>query len=186
MEAAVMFNVAVPVLVSVIVWEELLPTLMLLKDAADGLINNFGTVVLPVPLRPIGSGDPGALLMIETVPLALPEAVGVKVTVNEVDAPALSVPAVKPLTAKPVPEALAADRVIAAVPGLVSLTDVELLLPTSTLPKLMLEGFAESAPCVPVPLSAMERVGFVAFELIVIVPDALPAAAGEKLAANES
>ncbi len=43
----------------------------------------------PVPLSAIVAGEPGALLLIEILPEALPVAAGVKVTVNVVFAPAL-------------------------------------------------------------------------------------------------
>jgi len=75
----------------------------------------------PVPDNPIASGEPGALLVIETLPLALPVVVGVNLAVNEVFAPALIVTGtVIPLMLKPVPDALAAEIVTLAVPEFVS------------------------------------------------------------------
>ena len=186
MVAAVMFSVALPVFVSVTVCEALLPTLTLPNDTEDGLIESCGWVAAPEPLRPIVSGDPGALLVTETVPVALPLAVGANVTLNELLAPGFKVAAVKPLSAKPAPEMLAAETDTGAVPELVSFTDADALLPIRMLPKLRLVGLAESAPCVPVPLSATERVGFVAFVAIVTLPAALPAAVGAKVAVNEA
>jgi hypothetical protein len=82
---------------------------------------------------------------------------------------------------KPVPVILLPVMETAAVPVLESVTVVaELLLPTTTFPKLMLEGLALSAPCVPVPLRAIVSVPFVAVDVIVIVPDAVPVAVGVK------
>lgn len=55
------------------------------------------------------------------------------------------------------------------------------MLPTVTLPKSRLVGFDPSAPSeTPVPVSAMVRFGLGAFEAIVTVPPALPAACGAK------
>ena len=51
--------------------------------------------------------------------------------------------------------------------------------PTVTLPKLKLVGFGPSAPgATPVPANGMVSDGLEAFEVIVIVPLALPADAG--------
>jgi hypothetical protein len=180
--AAVMFSAALPVLVSVTVFEALLPMVTLLKATEDGLIASCDCVAVPEPLRLIVSGDPGALLATETLPLALPAVVGENFTVKELVAPGFKVPAENPLSEKPAPEALAADTETGAVPVLVSVTETDPVLPIRTLPKLMLEGFADSTPCVPVPLSAMERVGLVAFVEIAIVPEAAPAAVGANVA----
>jgi hypothetical protein len=71
------------------------------------------------------------LLVIETLPLALPEVVGVNVALNDEFAPALIVTGtVKPLMLNPVPVAVAAVMVTLAVPVFVSVTDCEPLLPT--------------------------------------------------------
>lgn len=177
-----MFSVALPVLASVTVCEALPPTLTLLKATDDGLIVSCDCVAVPKPLRLIASGDPGALLVTETLPLALPAVVGENFTVRELVAPGFRVAAEKPLSEKPVPEALADDTETGAVPVFVSVTETEPLLPIKTLPKLMLEGFADNAPCVPVPLSAIDRVGLVAFVEIAIVPDAAPATVGANVA----
>jgi hypothetical protein len=102
---------------------------------------------VPIPLNAIVSGEPGALLVIEMLPLGLPAEVGVNVAVNDVFAPALIVTGtVKPLMLKPVPVALAAVIVTLAVPEFVSVIVCGLLLPTATLPKLTLEGFAVRVP----------------------------------------
>jgi hypothetical protein len=186
MVAAVMFRVAFPVFVRVTVWDALLPTFTLLNDTEDGLIESCDCVAVPDPLSPIVSGEPGALLVTETVPVALPDAVGANVTVNELVAPGFKVPAVKPVSAKPLPETLAAETDTDAVPEFVRVTDAEALLPIRILPKFTLEGFAERVPCVPVPLTAIESVGLEAFVEIVIVPEALPAVVGANVAANEA
>jgi hypothetical protein len=58
----------------------------------------------PVPLRGIDSGEPGPLLVIEILPLVLPEEAGENLAVKEVFCPALrAIGSVKPLKLKPVP-----------------------------------------------------------------------------------
>src|SRR2546422_6454963 len=94
----------------------------------------------------------------EAVPLALPVAEGANCAVKVVFCPAASVSGRdKPLMLKPVPEALAAERVTLAVPELVNVTGFDPLLPTRTFPKLTLAGLAVSCPCVPLPLRAIFR-----------------------------
>jgi hypothetical protein len=65
-----------------------------------------------------------------------------------------------------------------AVPVFVSVTGTEALAPSITDPKLMLDGVADSPPWVPVPLSVMVSVGFVALEAITMLPLAAPAVVG--------
>jgi hypothetical protein len=52
----------------------------------------------------------------------------------------------KPATAKPLPEALADEIVMLAVPEFVRIIDCDPLLPTATLPKLTLVELALSFP----------------------------------------
>lgn len=67
-------------------------------------------------------------------------------------------------------------------PVFVTVSGRDELLPTVTLPKLRLVGFDPKVPGVtPVPDTLMVKVGFEPFEVIVTVPDALPAAAGANL-----
>ena len=127
------------------------------------------------------SGEPGALLVIEMLPDPVPAAVGAYFVVNVVACPAFRVKGVvRPLMLNPVPLALAADIVVLAVPVLVNVTVTELLVFTSTLPKLTLVGFAERPGCVPVPLTETTTVGseppLVAST--VTLPLVLPAAVG--------
>lgn len=82
-------NVALPVFFSVITLELLLPTTTLPNETLVGLADPSASS--PVPLRAIVAGDPGALLVIEMLPEALPAVVGVKVTEKVVFAPALMV-----------------------------------------------------------------------------------------------
>jgi hypothetical protein len=144
--AAVMFKVALPVLVNVTVCDELLPTFTLLKLTGEGLIANCACVVTAVPLSTTTSGDPGALLATDTLPVALPELVGANVAMKVAVWPGVSVCAASVLILKPVPLTLAPPIATLAVPVFVrvTFTDDELLI--KMLPKLMLEGFALSAP----------------------------------------
>lgn len=87
-----------------------------------------------------------------------------------------------PLMLKPEPDALAAETVTFAVPEFVNVKGTDALLPTSRLPKLILEGLAESATCVPAPLRAM--VGSDAPVLIEMLPDAFPAVVGANATVN--
>ena len=88
---AVMETAAVPVLESVtVVGALLLPTATFPKLTLEGLALGV-PVPVPVPVRAIVSGEPGALLVIDTLPLALVAVVGVNVTVKDVVCPGLSV-----------------------------------------------------------------------------------------------
>src|SRR5579862_6743796 len=136
-----------------------------------------------MPLSAIVSGEPGALLVIETLPVALPAVVGANFALKVVFDPALIVTgAVSPDMLKPVPDALAAEIVTLAVPVLDTVTGTVEEAPVRRLPKLTLAGFAESAPCTPVPLSA--TVGSEPLLTTEIVPEALPAVEGSKTAEN--
>jgi len=96
---------------------------------------------VPVPLKEIVAGEPGALLVIEMLPVTLPVAVGANCAVNVVFDPALIVVGIaRPEILKPVPLALAALIVNAALPVLDSVIVCGELLPTFTLPKATLAG----------------------------------------------
>ena len=79
-----MFTTAFPELVSVTFCEELLPTEIFPNGTFVGLIVKPGCDCVAVPLSGIASGEPGALLTMETLPLAAPAAVGANFTLNEV------------------------------------------------------------------------------------------------------
>ena len=82
--APVRFTTAFPELVSVTFCEELLPTEIFPNGTFVGLIVKLGCDCVAVPLSGIASGEPGALLTMETLPLAAPAAVGANFTLNEV------------------------------------------------------------------------------------------------------
>ena len=75
--------------------------------------------------------------MIETLPVKLLAEAGAKLVVKEVVCPGLRVAGTdKPAMLKPVPEALAAEIAMLAVPELLNVKVCVPLLPTSTFPKL--------------------------------------------------
>jgi hypothetical protein len=126
-------------------------------------------------------GEPGALLVMETLPLSVPATVGANFAVNDALIFGLIVCGrVSPLMLNPVPEALPAEIVTLAVPVFVNVTGIEALAPARMLPKFTLAGLADSFPCAPVPLKAIESVESVALLVIVIVPEEFPAAVGVK------
>jgi hypothetical protein len=126
-------RLALPEFVSVTVWDPLLPTFTDPKFTLEGLAPSCPWV--PVPDRAIAAGEPGALLTIETLPDAAPAAVGAKVAVNDALLPALMVIGiVPPLTANPVPVAVAWVTVRAPLPEFVKVIVWGTLLPTATLP----------------------------------------------------
>ena len=132
---------------------------------------------MPLPLRAIVSGEFGALLVIEMLPVTLPAVVGENSTVNVGLCPALIVNGVdKPLRLNPVPVMLAAEIVTLEVS--VSVTVCDPLLPTKTLPKLTLVGLAASVARTPVPLKAIVAGDPEALLVTVMLPVALPADVG--------
>lgn len=184
--AAVIVRVAFPVLVKVMLCGELAPTSTLPKFTLAGLIESWACVATPVPLSAIVRGEPGALLVIEMLPLALPATVGANFAVKDVFCPAFRVIGVaNPLMLKPLPEGLAPDIVTLAVPVFVSVTPTDPLLPTSRFPKLTPAGLAESCPWVPVPVRAIIRVGLVAVLVMVIEPATAPGVVGANWAVND-
>jgi hypothetical protein len=74
----------------------------------------------------------------------------------------------------------------AAVPVLESVTVVGVLLPTATLPKLMLAGLALSAPCVPVPVRAIFKGEPVALLVTDTLPLTLVAVVGANVTVKET
>ena len=126
------------------------------------------------------------MLVMETLPLMLPVAGGANCALKVVFCPAARVSGRdKPLMVNPVPEALAAEMVTLAVPELLNVMGCVPLLPTSTFPKLKLEGLGVSVPCTPVPLKAIAAGDPGALLLMEMLPDALPVDAGKNCAVKE-
>ena len=150
------------------------------------------TDVFAVQLRSTQCADPEtvmvagefvALLATATLPDTLLGKVGAKITLKVVFCPAVNVTAgASPLVLNPVPVTVAPEIVTFELPVFVKVTGNALLLPTLTLPKLRLVGFAVSnkVAATPVPVSAIV-VGVVGALLTsVTLPDTPPAAAGAK------
>src|SRR5437899_7518992 len=176
-----MVTLEFPLLVSVTGNPLLPPTFTLPKLRLVGLAASRNVASTPVPLRARVRGEPGALLVMETLPLALPVAEGANCALNVVFCPAASVSGRdKPLMLKPVPEALAAEIVTLAVPELVNVTVCDALLPTRTFPKLTLAGLDASVPCTAVPLKPIVAGELVALLATETLPVTLPAAVGAK------
>jgi len=139
--APVIFTTAFPELVRVMFCDELPPTAIFPNGTFVGLIAKPGCDCVPVPLSRIASGEPGALLVIETLPVVVPAVVGANFAVNEVLCPAFNVVAESPLMLNPAPDAEPDEIATLPVPVLVSVTDINELLPTAKLPKLTTVGF---------------------------------------------
>src|SRR5713226_3734127 len=178
-----MVTLEFPLLVSVTGNPLLPPTFTLPKLRLVGLAPSKNVAATPLPLRAMARGEPGALLLMETLPLALPAAAGENVAVNEVLCPGLRVSgAVMPLMVNPVPEALAAEIVTLAVPELLNVMVCVPPLPTSTFPKLKFDGLGDSAACTPLPAREATVGELRALLLIETLPDALPGAVGANCA----
>ena len=157
------------------------PTATLPKLRLVGL-TAIPAVPVPVPLKlTVAVGLVDELLLIVSVPVAEPAAVGANFTVSVSVCLGLSVTGnVAPDTVNPVPLTAAEFTVTAPVPVEVSVTDCVALDPTVTLPKLRLAGLTVNVGVpVPVPLRLTVAVGLVD-ELLSIVspPVTVPAAVG--------
>jgi hypothetical protein len=121
-----------------------------------------------------------ALLVIAMLPLAEPEADGVKVTVKVLLWPVdRESGRVKPERLKPAPLGVAPVIVTVDPPVLVSVSGKLWLLPICTLPKLKLDGLGLRVPAVtPLPARGMLRVGFDALLVIAMLPLTDPDDAG--------
>lgn len=161
----------------------LLPTDSLPKLMFVGVTVIWGWDATPAPVRLMTSGEFGELLTMEMLPVEFPAVVGENFAVNDVLCPAPSVAGVaRPLILKPVPDALACEIETLAEPELVKVTDELPLAPTFTFPKLTVDAFAVRLPCVPEPLTGIERVELLAVLEMVIVPDAAPVVVGANCA----
>jgi hypothetical protein len=115
-------------------------------------------VVGALPVSAIFNGEFVALLVIASVPLALPEVFGSKFTENVFDSSGVKVSAPPdPLKLKPVPETVTLEIFAFAFPEFVTFTLAEPALPTLTLPKLSVVALALSVTdaVAPFPLSGI-------------------------------
>ena len=133
---------------------------------------------VPDPVRPSVVVEGWPLLATVRLAFAVPDVRGLNVMENEVLWPAGIV------TGKLNPPIVNTELfVLAAVtvtfaPLAVNVPDALLLLPTTALPRLSVPGLTASCPTEVVPVPDRERLklGFVASEVMVTFPDALPAA----------
>jgi hypothetical protein len=122
-------TLAVPLFVKLIVCELLLPVETFPKAAVPGTAPSCAWI--PEPLKAIVSGELGALLAIEMLPLELPDDVGENCAIKLTLCPAATiVPAGNPLMLKPVPAAVACAIDTLAVPLFVSVICSDPALPT--------------------------------------------------------
>ena len=109
----------------------LVPTTTLPTGKVAGVAVNCPAAIVPVPARDIDKVGLDPLDVTATLPLALPAAAGVKVTVKVALCAAASVTGVEiPLNAKPVPLIPTLEIVRVEPPVFVTLSDNRRLLPT--------------------------------------------------------
>jgi len=133
---------AVPVFFSVMVCELFVPSATLPKLTLEGVTDMAGCV--PVPLRAIVVAEPDALVDTEMLPEAAPVDVGAKTALNVMLVFGASVCATKPVTLKPVPVTFSDETTRFAVPVSFTVITCVALAPSTTLPKLTLEGVTET------------------------------------------
>lgn len=159
-----------------------LPTCTFPKLRVDGdaLSERVAAVPVPVSEMVICAGEPFVFSVIE--PVEEPAVVGVKTALKFNVAPAAIVlDVVNPETLKPDPLALTCEKVSVAFPLFFSVTTLESLFPSTTLPKATLVGLAEPSACKPVPLSAIAAGDPGALLVMEMLPAALPSAVGAKV-----
>lgn len=122
------------------------------------------------------------------LPLAFPLLWGVNVTLKVRLWPAFKVVGtLKPLVANPAPVTVAVERCSNDPPVFVRICECDWVLPTCTVPKAMLVGFAARAPGVrPVPESGMLKEELLALLVMAMLPVALPAALGANVAVKDA
>jgi hypothetical protein len=97
-----------PLFVNVALNELFVPTFTFPKLRLVGFAPSTKVGATPVPLREIASGEPGALLIREIKPVALPTEDGANTVLNVAVLPAAIVTgATRPMMLKPAPETLA-------------------------------------------------------------------------------
>jgi hypothetical protein len=179
-------RVEVPVFVSVTVFDELVVLICWRLNVR--LVGDKLTVVVPalapVPVRPTTCGLPAALSVIVIVPVCVPVAVGVKVTLIEQFAPAASD---APQVVVSAYWALGTMLVMLrdAVPELVSVTDCAALVVFNAWPaKVRLVGDNDTAGAfgaAPVPVRLTVWGLPAALSVMVMVPVCVPLAVGVNL-----
>lgn len=171
-------RLTVPVFLSVIVWELLVPSATFPKAALEGVSDMDGCA--PAPVSAIVVGDE-RLLVIEMLPETLPAVLGAKTALKLIVAFGANVCAVKPVTLKPAPVTLSDETTRFALPVFFRAIACVALVPSVRLPKLTLDGVTEIPACVPVPVSATV-VGLERLVEIEMLPETLPTLVGAKTA----
>jgi hypothetical protein len=135
----------------------------------------------PVPESAIVPGEPVAVLVTVTVPLSLPEELGLKITLNVILCPAVRVTGVPaPLSVNPAPLSVICETITLALPELVTVTFCVDDDPVFTFPKPTVVVLKVSAwvAATPLPLRATTAGEFGALLTMVKLPLAAPADAG--------
>src|SRR5579859_247365 len=134
-----------PLLVSVATMELLFPSSTSPKLKSAKLETKSAVGAVAVPVAKMVQGEPGASLISETDPVALPAVLGEKTILKLVPCPAATFAGtVSPEMLKPAPVTVALEIVASAAPVLSTVIICELLVPWPTLGKLALPGVADS------------------------------------------
>ena len=180
-----MLTAELPALVIVTLFALELPALTFPKPKLVGVAVILTEAAVPAPLNATEFGEFGALLATSTLPVRLPAVVGANKTLNVALCPEAIVAGVfSPLALKPAPETVNCDTVRLAVPVFVIVKTCDLVWPSTTLPKLKVAGETLSPAAAPVPVKLIVSGDPCASLLTVIVPTALPAAAGANFTLN--
>jgi len=175
-------NAAVPVLLSWMVWETVVPTVTLPKLKLDGVMLNAACT--PVPVTGMTALAPSVFETV-TFPLTFSLAVGSKLTVIDVAWEGVKV------TGVVIPETITSfaltvtwEIVTLVFPVFVMLTLCESELPTFTLPKATLDGFGVivTVAATPVPVKETAAGDPGALLAMLTVPGNDPAVVGENCA----
>jgi hypothetical protein len=159
--AVEMLTAAVPVLVRLTLCAPVpptatLPKLRLVELAESTPVPGFALAVEPAPDRVITSDEGVPFVVSVTVPLVVAVEPGVKITLKVTLPPGgITVEVEIPVMVNPVPDGVTCENVRGVLPVFWSVMVCELLVPLTTVPKLMLEGVAESCACVPIPESGI-------------------------------
>jgi hypothetical protein len=156
-----------PVFVIVSVCVDEVPVLTFPKLKLFELRLRVSVAATPVPVSATVAGDPGALLVMVRLPLALAADVGENCALNVLACPGFKVSGrVNPVVLNTLPATLTCETVNAAVPVLLSWMVWESVVPTTTLPKLKLAGVMLNAACTPVPVTGMTALAPWVFETV--------------------
>src|SRR3974390_228736 len=160
-----------PLLVRVTLLVLELPALTLPKLKLVGFAETLTVEATPVPLKEMVAGELGAVLETTTAPVRLPAVAGANTALKLVLAPAARVAGVfKPLTLYPAPLTVSCEMVRDVFPLFVRVKACDLVCPSTTLPKLKLEGVMFNPLWTPVPPTGIISGDPPALLLTVILP----------------